>query len=79
MRLLRDHPGIACGIHLTVVAEFADYRWGPLAPRDRVPSLLDEPGFFFNNDRQAELLARATTPDGAYRSRMSWRGPRVVG
>ncbi len=58
-RLLRDHPDIACGVHLTVVAEFADYRWGPLTPRDRVPSLLDETGFFYNNDRQAELLARA--------------------
>jgi predicted glycoside hydrolase/deacetylase ChbG (UPF0249 family) len=59
MRLLREHPGIAFGVHLTVVAEFADYRWGPLAPRDEVPSLLDETGFFYGNDRQAELLARA--------------------
>ena len=59
MRLLRDHPEIAFGVHLTVVSEFADYRWGPLAPRDRVPSLLDETGSFYSNDRQAELLARA--------------------
>ena len=41
MRLLRDYPHIACGVHLTVVSEFADYRWGPLTPRDQVPSLLD--------------------------------------
>ena len=59
MRLLRDHPDIACGVHLTVVSEFADYRWGPLTPWDRVPSLLDETGFFYSDDRQAELLARA--------------------
>jgi predicted glycoside hydrolase/deacetylase ChbG (UPF0249 family) len=59
MRLLREHPQIACGVHLTVVAEFADYRWGPLTPRERVPSLLDEAGVFYSNDRQAELLARA--------------------
>ena len=59
MRLLRDHPDIAFGVHLTVVSEFADYRWGPLTPRDRVPSLLDETGSFYSNDRQAELLARA--------------------
>jgi predicted glycoside hydrolase/deacetylase ChbG (UPF0249 family) len=59
MRLLRDHPHIACGVHLTVVSEFADYRWGPLTPRDRVSSLLDETGFFYSNDRQAELLGRA--------------------
>ena len=59
MRLLRDHPGIAFGVHLTVVAEYADYRWGPLTPRDGVPSLLDETGAFYSNDRQTELLARA--------------------
>jgi len=59
MRQIRDHPDIASGVHLTVVSEFADYRWGPLAPRDQVPSLLDETGFFYSNDRQAELLARA--------------------
>ena len=47
MRLLRDHPDIAFGVHLTVVAEFADYRWGPLSPRHEVPSLLDETGSFY--------------------------------
>lgn len=59
MRLLREHPEIAFGVHLTVVAEYPDYRWGPLTPRERVPSLLDETGFFYSNDRQPELLARA--------------------
>jgi predicted glycoside hydrolase/deacetylase ChbG (UPF0249 family) len=59
MRLVREHPGIACGVHLTVVSEFADYRWGPLAPRERLPSLLDETGSFYSNDRQTELLAGA--------------------
>ena len=59
MRLLQDHPDIAFGVHLTVVSEFADYRWGPLTPRHEVPSLLDETGSFYSNDRQDELLARA--------------------
>lgn len=60
MRLLREHPEIAFGVHLTIVAEYPDYRWGPLSPRETVPSLLDERGFFFSNDRQAELLDRAS-------------------
>jgi predicted glycoside hydrolase/deacetylase ChbG (UPF0249 family) len=59
MRLLREHPDVPFGIHLTVISEFPDYRWGPLASQDVVPSLLDEHGFFFSNDRQPELLARA--------------------
>jgi predicted glycoside hydrolase/deacetylase ChbG (UPF0249 family) len=59
LRLLRENPGLPFGVHLTIIAEFADYRWGPLAPRGEVPSLVDETGFFFSNARQAELLARA--------------------
>ncbi len=46
LQLLRDHPEIGFGVHLTVASDFADYRWGPLTPRDKVPSLVDETGFF---------------------------------
>jgi predicted glycoside hydrolase/deacetylase ChbG (UPF0249 family) len=59
MRLLREHPEIAFGVHLTVISEFPDYRWGPLASLDAVPSLLDADGLFFSNDRQPKFLARA--------------------
>src|SRR5687767_14918235 len=59
MRLVREQPDLACGVHLTVISEYPDYRWGPLSPKDRVPSLLDESGYFFSNDRQADMLAHA--------------------
>ena len=59
MRTLGDHPEIAFGVHLTVICELATHRWGPLTPRDRVPSLVDETGSFFSNDRREDLLARA--------------------
>jgi predicted glycoside hydrolase/deacetylase ChbG (UPF0249 family) len=59
MRLVREQPELACGVHLTVISEYPDYRWGPLSPKDRVPSLLDESGYFFSNDRQADMLAQA--------------------
>jgi predicted glycoside hydrolase/deacetylase ChbG (UPF0249 family) len=59
MRMLREHPKISFGIHLTLISEFPDYRWRPLASPHVVHSLLDEDGFFFGNDRQPELLARA--------------------
>lgn len=59
MRALAAQPEIPFGVHLTIIAEHADYRWGPLASKDRVPSLVDEAGYSYLNDRSAELLARA--------------------
>lgn len=57
MRLLRQHPEIPCGVHLTIVTDFDDYRWGPLSPPSRVPSLLDATGFFHQNEPHQAFLA----------------------
>ena len=63
MRLLKENPDLPFGIHLTIVSEHTDYRWGPLASRNRVPSLIDESGYFYRNDQRAELLARAAVDE----------------
>ena len=59
IQFLQDHPEIAFGVHLTLVRDFAAYRWGPLASRNAVLSLLDATGFFYRNERIPELLAVA--------------------
>ena len=59
MRRLREHPAVPFGIHLTLVRGTPHSRWGPLAGRDRVPSLLDEAGELYTCDRIPELLAGA--------------------
>jgi chitin disaccharide deacetylase len=59
MRLLRQHPGISFGIHLTLVCDTARCRWGPLTDRKLVPSLLDQAGELFTPGRVPRLLARA--------------------
>lgn len=59
VQLLHERPEIVCGIHLTVVCDTIQNRFGPLSPPERVGSLLDERGAFPSFQRMAELLARA--------------------
>ena len=59
IQLLREHPDIRFGVHLSVIRDIAGYRWGPLAPKERVPSLLDADGNFYRAERMPEMLDRA--------------------
>lgn len=59
MDMLRDHPDIGFGVHLTLISEFGGFRWGPLASKDKVSSLLDESGNFYRVSRKQEVVNRA--------------------
>src|SRR5215510_671058 len=48
----KSHPGGDFGLHLTVTSERVYYRWGPVAPADKVPSLLDKNGYFHHDWEQ---------------------------
>src|SRR5260370_16253842 len=59
IQMLSVHTKITFGIHLTVISDVPLYRWGSLTARDKVPSLIDEAGFFYRYERIPELLAQA--------------------
>jgi predicted glycoside hydrolase/deacetylase ChbG (UPF0249 family) len=58
MRFLADHPEIPFGVHLTVISEWVDYRWGPITPRDKVTSLINQAGYFFTFEQMPGFLAQ---------------------
>jgi len=54
----REHPEADLGLHLTLTSEWKYYRWGPVASKDRVPSLLDEDGFLWRSEQQVRQHAK---------------------
>src|SRR5690348_4340504 len=63
----KSHPQTDFGLHLTLTSERVYYRWGPVASKDKVPSLVDENGYFHHdwataakiNPKEVELELRA--------------------
>jgi len=54
----RAHPNADLGLHLTITSEWETYRWGSVESRDRVPSLHDSAGTFWNETQPVAVNAR---------------------
>ncbi|HYJ87010.1 MAG TPA: polysaccharide deacetylase family protein [Pyrinomonadaceae bacterium] len=49
----RSHPAADLGLHLTLTSEWSLYRWGPVLPKERVPSLFDSSGYLYPTETEA--------------------------
>jgi len=57
----KEHPQVDAGLHLTLTAEWKNYRWGPVAGKPAVPGLVDGQGCLWRS--VSEVAAHASAEE----------------
>jgi predicted glycoside hydrolase/deacetylase ChbG (UPF0249 family) len=70
----KTHPDMDLGIHLTLNAEWEWLKWGPVASRDRVSSLLDPRGFMLPSVRETVAVAKPDEVETEVRAQIERAG-----
>ncbi len=58
---LKSHPQVDAGLHLTLNAEWDNYRWGPLVGKSAAPGLVDPQGYLWQTVE--DVLNHATVEE----------------
>jgi len=66
----RSHPEKDFGVHLTLNCDTDDHRWGPVLPREQVPSLVDRDGYLWKSRRQVAENAKLEEAESELRAQI---------
>ena len=73
----KSHPDKDFGVHLTHTSEWGKYRWGPVAPPDQVPGLVDKEGYLWHEI--PDVYAHATPEQALIEGRAQIKRAIAVG
>lgn len=57
---VKENPGMDVGVHLTLNAEWDQYKWGGVTSSDQITSLLDSNGYFYASVQELGRTVKAT-------------------
>jgi predicted glycoside hydrolase/deacetylase ChbG (UPF0249 family) len=66
----KAHPEADLGLHLTLTSEWSTYRWGPVASKNTVPSLLDPSGYLWPDAPEAVRSLKADEAEREIRAQV---------